>query len=325
MIPVGGAAFAAIFCESSLHGMYTVLFVTLLQSFRKSRRNQAKISWMATTIQSITILMYILSTAHLILALQIDYTAFAINRNADSVFNRLGGYPTSLAQLGIEFTNCVLADSILIWRVWVLWNCRWIVVVFPICLVLASATSSYGFVYQVSKINSTSAEFSDVFNPQAENWSLVFGSCILVTNLLCTGLIASRIWWQNRQLQITLGRRMASRRYQAIFFAILESGAIYSAAWIILIVLELIGSNAVFTVVDSVAQITGIVPALIVVLISRSVNGLQTTYTAPSYPMFRHRQTATTNQFTTTEPVAQETPIHLVAGNSLTGDIEEQK
>ncbi|KAJ3781860.1 hypothetical protein GGU10DRAFT_437025, partial [Lentinula aff. detonsa] len=240
--------------QAPIKGMYTVLFVTLLQSFRKSRRNQAKISWMATTIQSITILMYILSTAHLILALQIDYTAFAINRNADSVFNRLGGYPTSLAQLGIEFTNCVLADSILIWRVWVLWNCRWTVVVFPICLVLASASktkssynnlrealtevqaSSYGFVYQVSKINSTSAEFSDVFNPQAENWSLVFGSCILVTNLLCTGLIASRIWWQNRQLQITLGRRMASRRYQAIFFAILESGAIYSAAWIILIV-----------------------------------------------------------------------------------------
>ncbi|KIK59369.1 hypothetical protein GYMLUDRAFT_245436 [Collybiopsis luxurians FD-317 M1] len=130
--------------------------------------------------------MYLISTTHVILAMQIDYNAFVINRNADEVFNRIGGYPTTLAQLALEFTNCVFADSILIWRVWVVWDRQWTIIVLPICLVVASAASTYGYVYEISEIKSPEAKFSDVFAKSTEVVSVVFASCTVVTNLLCT-------------------------------------------------------------------------------------------------------------------------------------------
>ncbi|KIK59371.1 hypothetical protein GYMLUDRAFT_44722 [Collybiopsis luxurians FD-317 M1] len=281
------------------------------------------------TMQCITVVMYLISTTHVILALQIDYNAFAINRNADEVFNRLGGYPTTLAQLALEFTNCAFADSILIWRVWVLWNRRWTIIVLPICLVLASATSSYIYVYEVSKINSTQAKFSDVFARHTEVVSVIFASCIVATNLLCTGLIAGRIWWHNRQLQLSLGRQVASRRYRAIFFTILESGTIYSMAWVLLIILDLANSNAVFPMIDMVAQLTGIVPALIVVLVARSVNEQSTfqwqdsSVSALSSPRFQRQHTTTTFQLMTTGPIIEEaTPtVHLMNRTSFSDNV----
>ncbi|KIK59398.1 hypothetical protein GYMLUDRAFT_245458 [Collybiopsis luxurians FD-317 M1] len=282
---------------------------------------------MTTTIQCITILMYIISTTHVILALQIDYDAFAINRDADQVFNRLGGYPTTIAQLALELINCVFADSILIWRVWILWNRRWIIIVMPICLLLASATSSCAYVDQISKMNSPEAKFSDVFSSRTKVLSIICSSCIVVTNLLCTGMITGRIWWHNRQLQLSLGRQLARRKYRVIFFSILESGTIYSMAWILLIILELASSNAVFPMLDMISQLTGIAPALIVVLVARSVDA-QSTYhwrdiTVPatsSDPSSPRRRTSTKNQHSITRPIVEEATS---VDYSSFGDAEE--
>ncbi|KIK51597.1 hypothetical protein GYMLUDRAFT_265729 [Collybiopsis luxurians FD-317 M1] len=255
--------------------------------------------------------MYLLSTTHVILAIQIDYNAFVINRNADEVFNRIGGYPTTLAQLALEFTNCIFADSILIWRLWVLWDRQWTIIVLPICLVIGSAALAYDFVYEISKINSPEANYSDVFARKSEVVGIVYGICTVVTNLLCTGLIAGRIWWHNRQMQLSLGRQMASKRYRAIFFTILESGTIYSMAWIILIILDLCNSNATFPMIDIMAQLSkGIVPALIIVLIARSVDGLSAlrrqNTSNPDLSMPRFPGQRTTSQLMTSGLIIEE-------------------
>ncbi|KIK59370.1 hypothetical protein GYMLUDRAFT_678270 [Collybiopsis luxurians FD-317 M1] len=111
-------------------------------------------------------------------------------------------------------------------------------------------------------------------------------------------------------MQLSLGRQIASKRYQAIFFTILESGTIYSMVWVLLIILYLCNSNVAFPMIDIIAQLTGIVPALIVVLVARSVDGLSalrrqnTSNSALSLLSFPRRRT--TSQLMTSGPIIEE-------------------
>ncbi|KAJ4490052.1 hypothetical protein J3R30DRAFT_3693515 [Lentinula aciculospora] len=236
-------------------------------------RQRSATSRSVQIIRVVTIFQYCMVTVHISLAFYQNYLAFTVFDDAEAEFNKLGAAPYTLAQLAIEWTNCACADSILIWRVWILWSQRLCVVILPVILVIISTTSGYLVCWSMNAVDSSaSADFGDLFGPAVEKWAILLAICIMLTNIICTGMIAGRIWWHNRETQKAMGVNGMPHKYRTIFYGVLESGALYLLAWIVAILLYLINTSAIIPMLDIISQLSGIVPALIVIIVSRSID-----------------------------------------------------
>ncbi|KAJ3999043.1 hypothetical protein F5050DRAFT_1710038 [Lentinula boryana] len=335
--------FISLFCETCFYGMYSVLFMALLVNYRQRPAIRRSVQ----SIRAVTIFQYCMVTVHISLAFYQNYLAFTIYDNAETEFNRLGAAPYTIAQLAIEWTNCACADSILIWRVWILWGQRLYVVIFPIILVILSTSlcfsadsQSFQFkelrgilTFQLQDISSTSSNFGDLFGPTVEKWAILLAVCIVLTNLMCTGMIAGRIWWHNREIQKALGVNGMPHKYRTIFYGVLESGALYLLAWIVAILLYLINTSAIIPMLDIISQLSGIVPALIVIIVSRSVDAAthhEEVLTTMKYQRNSHPQKGTSytvNHETRTSPVnsLEMFPVHLTNSYEPESPAEEKR
>jgi len=83
-------------------------------------------------------------------------------------------------------------------------------------------------------------------------------------------LIAVRIWWLAKQARV-LGKRHVVKYRQAAAI-IIESGAIYSACIMTLLILYCQNTNAQYIVYDSLSQVMGIVPTMIIVRVGLGIS-----------------------------------------------------
>lgn len=95
-----------------------------------------------------------------------------------------------------------------------------------------------------------------IFGAALEYWAKAFFCCTLATNVLVTGLIAGRIWAHGKKLDKSVGSLPSmGPRYWGILAIIIESGALYSSALIIEIVLYASKTNAIYVLFDGMAQV----------------------------------------------------------------------
>lgn len=111
-------------------------------------------------VKVFTVILYVISTIHLALAMKQNFEAFAVDENADEVFADQAG-DIVIAHLAMELVNvrvlhvglvymipltdmlqCIIADMILIWRAWVLWNRDWRIVIL-LCVLLVGSSGAF--------------------------------------------------------------------------------------------------------------------------------------------------------------------------------------
>ncbi|GJJ13097.1 hypothetical protein Clacol_007347 [Clathrus columnatus] len=91
----------------------------------------------------------------------------------------------------------------------------------------------------------------------------------LSTNVLCTSLIAFRIWRSTHKLERYAGRQEQS--LMPVVIIIIESGAIYSVSCLTLLISYILGSNAQYPALDGTFPIISIVFNLIIVRIALGI------------------------------------------------------
>jgi len=147
--------------------------------------------------------------------------------------------------------NNSIADGLLIYRCYVVWNHDWRVIVLPVMLLIASTACGL-----------------DVFLDATPQFAV-----ILATNFLATGLTAGRIWWISHYSRAYLGTA-ARQRYASAIGLVVESGMLYSAtilAFLIVISFPSLSSTLEEPVLQIVTQIMGIAPTLIIVRVGLGV------------------------------------------------------
>jgi len=178
-----------------------------------------------------------------------------------------------------------VADTLFIYRLWIVWSRNNWVVVLPILLLLGSITTGIGIEVEIATLHG-----SGVFATQIAAFATSFFSISLVQNLLTTSLIVWRIW------RVNMGaREMGQRSLWPVMAVILESGAIYSATLGALLFTYAAGSFAQYICLDMVVPIIGCTFTLIIVRVglglakSGSPNGQGATThaytTQPRIPM----------------------------------------
>lgn len=217
----------------------------------------------------ITVLMFVMATLHI----GINYTriikAFIIYRNAPggpaAFFNQLSEF-TQIFGSTVYVAQTLIGDSVVLYRCYLVWG-RLYVIIVPFILLLGSTASGIGILYSFAKV----VPEAEIFVDELQHWILAFFSLTLTTNIICTGLVALRIWHMNRAIM-----NFVDHSYRPIIFLVLESGMVYSATLLTLLILYKTGSWFQYVLLDAISPIVGLVFSMIIVRIGlgiTSVNG----------------------------------------------------
>ncbi|KAJ7819307.1 hypothetical protein B0H13DRAFT_2682583 [Mycena leptocephala] len=220
------------------YGIYSVLFcicVYILLHRPHTRGN--------TVLLVTAITLFTLSTVQVVISL--------ILAAADIDGIDIPHHQLLVATTIIYGINNIVADGLVIYRCYSIWNNNIYIVIPPILLLLV--TSVFGV---------------DMLLP-----SNPFFSLSLATNILVTTVTAGRIWWIYHKARTYLQRNV-QRRYLSAISILVESGVLYSATVLAYLILGAIPSARIVQnpIYQMLTQIMGIAPTLIIVRVGLGVS-----------------------------------------------------
>ncbi|ESK91811.1 hypothetical protein Moror_10537 [Moniliophthora roreri MCA 2997] len=259
-IALDKAEFVGLWVESILYGMNTILFAICIWVlvYYKKRSSGLNIPLLATAI-----FLYIFCTIRIGIDLGRGILAFFTFRNNPE--GPLGFYEdishwTRVLREALYVTNSLVADTLVIYRLYVVWGYNWKITVGPIILLLASSISGYIAVWEITRV----ASGGSIFAKQVADGATALFALSMGTNVIVTSLIAGRIWYIGHRASKHLGRQHGVK-YSRALVVIVESGALYSVSLFILLILFAMGNDAQIILFNSASQIVGIAPTLIIV------------------------------------------------------------
>ncbi|KAF8066704.1 hypothetical protein FPV67DRAFT_1202978 [Lyophyllum atratum] len=207
--------FGALLVESLLFGIHCILYC-ICAYILGTRRNPGQL----IILVAITVIFGV-ATADIALSYRFilhDVPAvLKLQMTVDSAVNRI--LPKGL----LYVTNNLITDGLIIFRCYKVWGSRKYIMLVAGALLVADTV--WGYLSVGVGVVSVSVTFTPVFF-----WS------VLAFNIVMTLATAGRIWWVARAARHVLGKHQILRYHTAIAI-IIESGAIYSAAILLLIVI----------------------------------------------------------------------------------------
>ncbi|KAJ6605453.1 hypothetical protein DFH09DRAFT_1121395 [Mycena vulgaris] len=232
---------ACLWAGTLFYGIYLVLFCICIYILLHRPRNAVNGILLGTAI-----LLFTLSTIQAVLNLVLG--SIEILHLDDKLPVGSIGFADDMLYVANNF----VADSLLIYRCWVVWN-RNIFVIIP---------GLTGLVMMI------------VFSADQQIPLSAFYAMTLATNVVLSVLTAGRIWWIGRQSRLAqTSKSSAQSPYASTISIILESGIIYSVFVVVRIAVDdLQPDGVVFFVTEMLRQIVGIVPTLIIVRVGLGIS-----------------------------------------------------
>ncbi|KAJ7722605.1 hypothetical protein B0H16DRAFT_1600104 [Mycena metata] len=255
---------AALTCSSLFYGMFLVLSSTsmyLLVARYLANRSRSRTtgtpqpSIFQSTVFIAAIGLFGAVTAHWITTVYRAFLAFVYFQHGEAApeFYADAAQVTEMVQEGFLMISILIGDSLIIHRLWVVWEHRLAVVVFPVCSLMALTMCSAVSMYTVSRRSRAAAH--DIFS---DPW--LTSNCVLtlVTNVYSTGFITYKIWNITR-----IARPIGGSNLRDFLVIVVESAAIY-ATWAIFFTATYQTRSVVqFLVIQAAPEVVGIVNALI--------------------------------------------------------------
>ncbi|KAF8075307.1 hypothetical protein FPV67DRAFT_628451 [Lyophyllum atratum] len=193
-----------------------------------------KISTMLRTLFGASVAMFIISAVHLGLVVQELGAKESLPENGQ-------------AQIIISMFQFLIGELILLWRLWVVWERSYWIVVIPIVLIISATGLT---------LNLLSSH--DVF-------FAVPPVALIVTNAaLCTSLIAGKIWyvgWKVRSI-VEVAVKKKNSWWRGAAALIIEPGVLYTAIQILSLILHYRKSVALPILLDLQVPVIGVLPTL---------------------------------------------------------------
>ncbi|KAG1742789.1 uncharacterized protein EDB91DRAFT_1051679 [Suillus paluster] len=259
-ISLAKAAFLGLFFETLLYGVFfTLYWLTLFVLFKKTGIQRRLLIPVATLLLCIATAM-----SHLIIDFIQGLEAFIFQVDtigADAYYSDMASL-LNLVLISLYVTQTILADGVLIWRVYA-FNNGSLFIAIPGCIVL-SATAAIGY-YLIWPFSRTSLMFNI---PAATSGCIAtFYTLTMFTSATCTTLIAWRIYRNRRFMPGGLGI------FLPVFIVIIESGPLYTTCVLALLAAFLIKSNGEYVVLGVIAPTVGIIFCLIILQVHFNVGG----------------------------------------------------
>ncbi|KLO15960.1 hypothetical protein SCHPADRAFT_236981 [Schizopora paradoxa] len=170
--------------------------------------------------------------------------------------------PSNILGLAALIFGNFVADGVLLYRMFIIWNRSTLVMAFPLAAYLASTALSVLAVFQAAKPNSGKWSHASVL------YELPFWVLTTSLNVIITIALAYRLMKMRLAVIGILGADHA-KIYTSVTSCIVESGAIYAAIGVACIVAFLTKSNLLNIVEPVLAQVLCICPELIILRVAR--------------------------------------------------------
>ncbi|KDQ57482.1 hypothetical protein JAAARDRAFT_207019 [Jaapia argillacea MUCL 33604] len=282
------AYISSLWVETILYGIFVTVFTACLYLSRSRKINPI--------LTSIASLLFLTCTTHLlvqfvrvILSPVVITTTQCIGSNCSSCnvatsqsqvrVDELNRWNALSAVLQTVFvTNQAIADGLLIYRCFIVYQRKYRYIIVPTILVITASVIGYieanvnvklYFTRRDAPLDMTTPPphwfpLSNELNTLTVVWIIVS----IITNIFVTALIVARIWIISREVCGALGKKRFCL-YQSTVAMIVESGAIYSTTLCVYLVMHLIWPSSFEMIAMGVAnQIVGIVPTLIIVRVA---------------------------------------------------------
>ncbi|EIN04005.1 hypothetical protein PUNSTDRAFT_139046 [Punctularia strigosozonata HHB-11173 SS5] len=271
----------SIWLETLFYGIYVVVFMMAFWIICNRRGTH----FSSLPVAGITVLMFCICTAHVGVNFTRLIQAFILPETKEETLKYLYDLtqPTNIAKQALWVCNNLLADSVIVWRLWTVWGNRWTVCILPVILLLSTTAFGIAVLATFSEINVRSSIFTVRFTQRATA-QYAFSLC---NNVVTTALIAGRIMWVTDGMKGMFDG--AQRKYWRVILVVIESGAVYAFTQIIQLSFYVSKFPGIYFVADSFVQIMAIVPTMIVVVV-----GMGFTSTSPSLTVQGGRTTAGT-------------------------------
>ncbi|KAG1798256.1 uncharacterized protein HD556DRAFT_1232772 [Suillus plorans] len=267
-IPLDAGALMSTVLEGVLYGFSILLFIGTIWSLTYKRHKQD----INLPILVVAVLLLILSTAHMVVNIVRAEDGLVINRyeypNGPSEYFADVSQETYVIKHSFYVLQTLLADGVVIYRCYVVWQSVWIVVL-PIILWCSVAVTGVIAVYSVSQAGSGDG----IFVKALAQWVTAFFASTIATNLLSSGLLAYRIWIIQRGVS---GVNTSRNTVMPVVRVLVDAAILYSAALLTALILFVSGNNGQDAVVDMAMPIMSI--AFYMVLIRIALNKKEHSY-----------------------------------------------
>jgi len=275
------AELGGIVIESLIYGVFLVLCSTCFYVLITKRRSSGVASQgpVNKTMLLICTVLFLSITAHWICDVTRLFNAILYYPQGPIAYYANLAIPVNVVKTGLYIFECMVGDSLMIYRLWVVWNRKTIVCLLPIASFFCLTVTGIGITYQFSQV--TVGE--NVFETACGRWITSCFSSTLLTNIYCTILISYRIWSINRRIQTKTGKSDLS----SVIIIIVESALLYTIATLATFVSYQVKSNFQFPGLDSTSPVIGIVFCLIIIRVSLGIGhrGITTATGSSNFPV----------------------------------------
>ncbi|KAK0192011.1 hypothetical protein F5146DRAFT_1038015 [Armillaria mellea] len=265
-----------------VYGFYTGLFgisIWQLLAIKKMSRARVYLGCIITALYSFSLIN--------IIATWIQFRRAFVFTTSDLERYELFGLSSPLWRIvgdTATASSLIIADCTIIWRCWVVWAHDWRIIMLPICLVIGEIVSGVIVVVRQFMLNLA-------INETTTNWALVTMATTLGTNVLCTALIVGRVLYVARGHRGIIG---GIRTYRGIIEILVESAALYSIVFVVLMILYPLDGYGYMYLQMISYPITGIAPTLIILrVVSGGGSPEESSLTTPSSLHFQRSRGST--------------------------------
>ncbi|KAG8951071.1 hypothetical protein FRC03_012646 [Tulasnella sp. 419] len=237
------------------YGLYTYLTGRVFVNIKQGRSP-------TRIITAFFILLWLLTSVTQGIRVWTTYTAFITRGNvigANQFYDNEYRKFYQPAYKFVAYLNGVFADSLMCWRVYVVWNRKKKVLILPVALLVGLIGSMcVAFSYQIKD-----SLTDDDHGTQQRPWILAAVFMTLSVNLLVTIMICWRLWCVVND--VARHSASSSRLYRHLIYIMAESGALYTGTLCLYFILSVakmeVGSIIVTYLLPPV---TGMMPTLVI-------------------------------------------------------------
>ncbi|KAK0203235.1 hypothetical protein DFS33DRAFT_971451 [Desarmillaria ectypa] len=281
-----------------IHGIYTGLYATSIWVLATNCISKTRI-YLGCLITT----LYILCTIQIAVSWIELRTALVYGTSIQSRYGLISAsLSLEVARVVASALNILVADCTIIWRCWVVWGQNWKIVALPIIFVVGGIFCGIKLVIHQYTVSAG----DDVVT----KWAVATIAMTLGTNVLCTTLIITRIVRVTRRQRSMFGTGL--RTYRGAIEILVESAALYSIGYLLLMIFYPLSSNGYMFAQALVYPIAGIAPTLIIARVASGQARPEESWHGPQSPLVFHSTPRVRSAFMTTA----DNTIHRECGRS---------
>ncbi|EJD43614.1 hypothetical protein AURDEDRAFT_152478 [Auricularia subglabra TFB-10046 SS5] len=246
-------SFAAAIVACVGYGLYVVLAGISIH-FLLQRKVRARGQWV---LLCYTVTMLLVSIVYFVCGCKWSEVEFVEGVASPAEFaSLLSSSVLSVTKNTATVVNIFLADSLILYRTWIIWNRNHLCMLVPCIVYLGSIASGIGLSVAAARPAATFGQHAVVA------FGTSFWSISVFLNVLTTAMIAGRLLYHRRQMEM-LGRARHSQ-YISVIAVLVESAALYSLSGLVYIPLFALNLPQQYAFSALLCNVTLIAPNLIV-------------------------------------------------------------